>query len=227
MRIVIGLVMLLLVGCGSAPKSPAEMGISDHTAARVEAWRQLVERGHNWTEQQQLKAANDFINQNHFVDDIIHWGVEDYWATPLQTIVTQAGDCEDFAIAKYFTLTEMGMASDKLRLTYVKALTLNQAHMVVSYYPKTQAVPLVLDNIDPVIKPATQRNDLIPAYSFNVDGVWLNKQQTIEYVDDSSRLSLWQTLLKSMDAEAADETFYICRYQHYDMPSKQARDMCR
>lgn len=227
MRLMLCFLMLLLVGCGSAPKTTTSSGISSDTEQRIAAWRQLIDTGRGWSEQRQLQAANDFINQNQFVDDIIHWGREDYWATPLQTLVTQAGDCEDFAVAKYFTLTEMGMSADKLRLTYVKALTLNQAHMVVSYYPTQQAIPLVLDNLDPVIKPASERDDLLPVYSFNGDGLWLNKQQNAEYVDDSSRLSLWQQLLKSMDAEAADESFYICRYQHYDLPSQQALEMCR
>lgn len=227
MRFFVITLILLLAGCGSAPKSPMKSGISSAAEQRVASWRQLIDQGRGWSDQRQLEAANDFINQNQFVDDIIHWGKEDYWATPLQTIVTEGGDCEDFAVAKYFTLTEMGMAADKLRLTYVKALTLNQAHMVVSYYPAQDATPLVLDNLDPVIQPATQRNDLLPVYSFNAEGLWLNKQQNAEYVDDSSRLSLWQQLLRSMDAEAADESFYICRYQHYDLPSQQALEMCR
>lgn len=227
MRFFVITLILLLAGCGSAPKSPVESGISSATEQRVVSWRQLIDRGRGWSDQRQLEAANDFINQNQFVDDIIHWGKEDYWATPLQTIVTEGGDCEDFAVAKYFTLTEMGMSADKLRLTYVKALTLNQAHMVVSYYPTQDATPLVLDNLDPVIRPASQRDDLLPVYSFNAEGLWLNKQQNAEYVDDSSRLSLWQQLLRSMDAEAGDESFYICRYQHYDLPSQQALEMCR
>ena len=227
MRLIIFTLMLLLAGCGSAPKMPAPSGISSDTEQRVNAWRQLIDRGRDWSDERQLAAANDFINQNQFVDDIIHWDKQDYWATPLQTIVTEAGDCEDFAVAKYFTLTEMGMSADKLRLTYVKALTLDQAHMVVSYYASPNEIPLVLDNLDPVIRPATERDDLLPVYSFNGDGLWLNKQQNAEYVDDSSRLSLWQQLLRSMDAEAADESFYICRYQHYDLPSQQALEMCR
>lgn len=227
MRFLLVTLILLLAGCGSAPKPPMDNGISSTTEQRVASWRQLIDQGRSWSEQRQLEATNDFINQNQFVDDIIHWGKEDYWATPLQTIVTEAGDCEDFAVAKYFTLTEMGMSADKLRLTYVKALTLNQAHMVVSFYPDQDATPLVLDNLDPVIRPATQRDDLLPVYSFNAEGLWLNKQQNAEYVDDSSRLSLWQQLLRSMDAEAEDESFYICRYQHYDLPSQQALELCR
>ena len=227
MRLIIFTLMLLLAGCGSAPKTSSPAGISNATEQRVNAWRQLIDRGRDWSDERQLAAANDFINQNQFVDDIIHWDKQDYWATPLQTIVTEAGDCEDFAVAKYFTLTEMGMSADKLRLTYVKALTLDQAHMVVSYYASPNDMPLVLDNLDPVIRPATERDDLLPVYSFNGDGLWLNKQQNAEYIDDSSRLSLWQQLLRSMDAEAADQSFYICRYQHYDLPSQQALEMCR
>lgn len=217
--------LVLLVGCSSSPKK--ESGISPEIEARVATWKQLVDDGKSWPDQRRLEATNDFVNQFVFVDDIDHWQQEDFWATPLQTFVTGGGDCEDFSIAKYFTLTAMGMDEDKLRLTYVKALTLNQAHMVVSYYPTPKAIPLVLDNLNTRILPATERDDLLPVYSFNGKGLWLSKQRRDEQlIDNSERISLWQKLLKSMDVEAADEQTMICRYQYYDLPASEARTRC-
>ncbi|KGM07276.1 hypothetical protein LP43_0886 [Methylophaga thiooxydans] len=193
----------------------------------MKAWKQLIDSGQNWSDMRRLKATNDFVNQFTFVDDIDHWQQEDYWATPLQTLVTRGGDCEDFSIAKYFTLTSMGMDEDKLRLTYVKALSLNQAHMVVSYYDNPKVTPLVLDNLNTQILPATQRDDLYPVYSFNGKGLWLNKkQQSDQFVDSSERISLWQKLLKSMDVEAANESAMICLYQYYDLTDSEARTRC-
>ncbi|WP_197479414.1 transglutaminase-like cysteine peptidase, partial [Oleiphilus sp. HI0132] len=81
------------------------------------------------------------------------------WATPLEFLATNAGDCEDFSIAKYFTLREMGIPDDMIKITYVKALELNQAHMVLAYYPTPDAEPLILDNLINEIKPAGQRTD--------------------------------------------------------------------
>ena len=138
-----------------------------------------------------MNAVNDFVNKVEFIDDIYHWGKQDYWATPLQTLVTKAGDCEDLSIAKYFTLTAMGVEEEKLRLTYVKALDINRAHMVVSYFNKPNAEPLVLDNLNPKILPASQRNDLLPVYSFNANGLWLTKRNaTARYAGSSDRVGL-------------------------------------
>ncbi len=218
----------LLVGCSSSPKKEVtDTGINQQTEETVKAWKQLIDSGQNWSDMRRLKATNDFVNQFTFVDDIDHWQQEDYWATPLQTLVTRGGDCEDFSIAKYFTLTSMGMDEDKLRLTYVKALSLNQAHMVVSYYDNPKVTPLVLDNLNTQILPATQRDDLYPVYSFNGKGLWLNKrQQSDQFVDSSERISLWQKLLKSMDVEAANEPAMICLYQYYDLTDSEARTRC-
>ncbi|WP_043888154.1 transglutaminase-like cysteine peptidase [Methylophaga thiooxydans] len=222
------LCLALLVGCSSTPKKEVtDTGINQQTEETVKAWKQLIDSGQNWSDMRRLKATNDFVNQFTFVDDIDHWQQEDYWATPLQTLVTRGGDCEDFSIAKYFTLTSMGMDEDKLRLTYVKALSLNQAHMVVSYYDNPKVTPLVLDNLNTQILPATQRDDLYPVYSFNGKGLWVNKkQQSDQFVDSSERISLWQKLLKSMDVEAANEPAMICLYQYYDLTDSEARTRC-
>jgi predicted transglutaminase-like cysteine proteinase len=110
-----------------------------------------------------------------------------------------AGDCEDFSIAKYFTLKKMGVVEDKLNMTYVKALELNQAHMVVTYYETPEAEPLILDNLNPEILPASARNDLMPVFSFNGSGLWLAKQrQRGEMVGSSDRYKRWRDLLQRM-----------------------------
>ena len=80
-------------------------------------------------------------------------------------------------IAKYFTLKQLGISTDKLFFTYVKAVKFQQAHMVLTYFETPTSVPLVLDNINFKILHATQRGDLIPVYSFNGDALYLAKQQ--------------------------------------------------
>ncbi|MSR15893.1 MAG: hypothetical protein EXR86_15350 [Gammaproteobacteria bacterium] len=109
-----------------------------------------------------LGAANSYFNRLRFADDLLHWREIDYWGTPAESVASGATDCEDFAIAKYFFLKELGVPIAKLRLTYVKAVKLNQAHMVLVYYPRPEADPLVLDNLDSVVRPASQRPDLVP-----------------------------------------------------------------
>jgi predicted transglutaminase-like cysteine proteinase len=129
----------------------------------------------------------------------------DYWATPTEMLASNGGDCEDYSIAKYFTLLALGVNIDKLRITYVKARNLppaEQAHMVLTYYAKPDAIPLVLDNLVPEIKPASERADLLPVYSFNGDGLWLAKERGSGRVEGgSAKISLWTQLNSRMGKE--------------------------
>lgn len=166
---------------------------------RLDDWQRLLQEQAGADELEQLRAVNRFFNLRlRFRDDRELWRVEDYWATPVEALFKGAGDCEDFAIAKYFSLRQLGVPGEKLRITYVKALELDQAHMVLTYYPQPTATPLVLDNLIDAIEPASSRGDLLPVYSFNAEGLWLpgGKQ-----VGDSKRLSRWQDLLRKMRAE--------------------------
>ena len=167
---------------------------------RVIQWQTLLATTKGLPEKEKLERVNDFFNHTVlFVDDMIHWHVEDYWATPIEFLASGAGDCEDYSIAKYFTLKELGVDENKMRITYVKALNLNQAHMVLTYYATPAAVPLVLDNLIPLIKPASSRSDLLPVYSFNGTGLWLAKSRGAgKRVGSSDRLSLWNELNKKI-----------------------------
>jgi predicted transglutaminase-like cysteine proteinase len=146
-----------------------------------------------------LGAANQFFNRLNFADDNTHWGVIDYWGTPAESVASMGADCEDFAIAKYFFLKELGIPITKLRLTYVKAVKLNQAHMVLAYYPRPQAEPLVLDNLDASVRPASQRHDLVPVYSFNDEEVWIEAQGS---AGAPGQLRTWGALVERLEREA-------------------------
>lgn len=163
-------------------------------------WQQLLSEGHNRAEADRLRKVNDFFNHRiAFDDDITIWGQSDYWATPLETIGRGRADCEDFSIAKYYSLLEMGIPVAKLRLVYVKA-QLNgaqQAHMVLAYYASPSAEPLVLDNLISDIRPASRRTDLSPIFSFNSAGLW----QGTGNQTSKSNLSRWQDLLQRARAE--------------------------
>jgi predicted transglutaminase-like cysteine proteinase len=167
--------------------------------ARVRAWQLVLEQQKNQSVDSQLYEINRFFNKIDFVDDMQHWGKNDYWATPVEFLATNGGDCEDFTIAKYFSLIELGVASEKLRLMYVTATRPRQAHMVLAYYETPKSVPLVLDNINRRILPATQRRDLIPIYSFNGDGLWRAKSKGQgRQLQAKNNNSLWQDLTERM-----------------------------
>ena len=163
--------------------------------------QKLIDAKSSMTEIEKLERVNRFFNLFQFVSDIQFKGQPDYWQTPNEFIQSAAGDCEDFSIAKYFTLLKMGVPSIKLKIVYVKSKTLNQAHMVLAYYPKPDSEPLILDNIKANILPASKRPDLIPVYSFNIDGLWLVKQSRDRRVGNSSRLRKWKDLLQRMENE--------------------------
>ena len=166
----------------------------DRAGRRVETWRREMSQYASLPERQKLTKVNNFFNQLNFVDDINLWGKNDYWATPLEFLGSNAGDCEDFTIAKYFSLLELGVSDKKLRLVYVKAIELNQFHMVLAYYSTPSAEPILLDNINPEIKRASTRRDLLPIYSFNGKNLWLMKSKNGQLAGKSSRLSLWNDL---------------------------------
>jgi predicted transglutaminase-like cysteine proteinase len=168
--------------------------------ARLEAWkRDAAERKRSSAHDAALLSdVNRMLNRVRFVDDNAHWGEVDYWATPAESIGSNGADCEDFSIAKYFLLKELGVPIARLRLTYVKSLKLNQAHMVLAYYARPDADPLVLDNLEDTVRPASQRADLVPVYSFNDEEVWIEMRGRS---GSPTQLRNWRALMDRLDWE--------------------------
>ncbi len=168
---------------------------------RFKAWKKLILNAQNQSLDQKLKSTNDFFNQFIFEADSDNYSA-DYWKTPDEFIIDGAGDCEDFSIAKYFTLISLGVSLKALRITYVKAIAYDRAHMVLAYYPSPEAEPLILDNLNAAILPASKRPDLIPVYSFNGEGLWLAKQRGKDKaLGNSSHLGKWRSLLQRMQTK--------------------------
>lgn len=189
-----------LLSTHSSFKEAKATALAGNAQQRIIQWQKLKQTTKDLPNQQKIQRVNEFFNKNMvFVDDIKHWGVEDYWATPIESLTTGAGDCEDFAIAKYFTLEQLGIDKDKIRITYEKAYKLNQAHMVLTYSATPNAVPVVLDNLISRIEPATKRTDLLPIYSFNDSDLWLAETSgSGKRVGGSEQLSLWTDLKQRM-----------------------------
>jgi predicted transglutaminase-like cysteine proteinase len=178
-------------------KVEEKYGIEART--RLLDWQKLINEDQTRSDLEKLEIVNEFFNQVQFIDDQLLWKQSDYWATPVEFLAENGGDCEDFSIAKYFTLKKMGIEEEKLNMTYVKALQLNQAHMVVTYYETPAAEPLVLDNLNSEILAASKRNDLIPVFSFNGSGLWLAKERSRgKKVGSSDRYKRWMDLLGRM-----------------------------
>lgn len=114
-----------------------------------------------------LEKVNAFFNRSAYVSDSKVWGTSDYWATRLEFIAKDRGDCEDFTVAKYFTLKDLEIPASKLFITYAQSLRYHRPHLMLTYYTAPGAVPLVLDNCDDTILLSSQRPDLVPIYSIN------------------------------------------------------------
>jgi predicted transglutaminase-like cysteine proteinase len=144
-----------------------------------------VDRVNAWFNRQVIWQSDDKV-----------WKTNDYWATPIETIGRSKGDCEDFCIAKYYSLLSLGVSMKKLRLVYVKAKTSTgeQAHMVLAYYPSPDAEPMILDNLVTSIRSAGRRPDLSPVFSFNGEGVYSGTSS--ESKGGAEKLSRWQDLMK-------------------------------
>jgi len=178
----------------------AEEKCGKDAPARFTAWENLIHQNSKATDREKLEKVNHFFNGKIvFVNDIDLWGVKDYWATPIEFLCKKAGDCEDFAIAKYFTLKAMGMPEDRINISYVKAIQYGIAHMVLTYYSEPGAEPLILDNLVDTISPASKRPDLMPVFSFNGAGLWTAVQRGQgKTAGSSSRIKPWQELLRKM-----------------------------
>lgn len=169
---------------------------------RLLAWQALVKRQGNAPELHRLRRINKFLNRTPFVEDRDHWLQEDYWATPAQFLASNGGDCEDYAVAKLFSLQGARIDPDKLRMMYVTATEIDAPHMVLLYRANPEDHPLVLDNLTDRVMAARDRTDLIPVYSFNASGLWLNS--TLEHgvkVRDQPGSALWSELLARIEDE--------------------------
>ena len=152
-----------------------------------------------------LQQVNSFFNQFAYHSDSSLWKQEDYWATPTEFIGLKGGDCEDYVISKYFALRSLGVPDKKLYLTYVKATEQNLAHMVLNYFETPTSIPLVLDNYNPELLPATNRNDLKPIYSFNADSLFLSNPSAglgTSLPTDQVKNSKWEKLLSDIKRDA-------------------------
>ncbi len=195
--------VIVLTSLASAQMSQHEAG-----HAVFAAWQRLIDDGRALPDTEKLILVNTYFNEQiRFGDDVDIWQQKDYWATPKETLYRGRGDCEDFVIAKYFTLINMGVLPEKLRLIYVRAQIgeansgVSQTHMVLGYYTTHLDEPMILDNLIGEIRVASRRPDLTPVFSFNTEGLWAGGSKNL--ADPTTRLSRWRNVLMRIREEAS------------------------
>lgn len=148
-------------------KEQASYATSSSKAVR--AWQAMIRRNKDARQFDQLHAVNGFINQWRYRADSYNYSQSDYWASPAE-FFQRSGDCEDYAIAKYVTLRQMGFSAEQLRLVVVKDLNQNLAHAVLAAYVGGDI--FILDNITSNIRAQADVTEYVPYYSVNEQARW-------------------------------------------------------
>jgi predicted transglutaminase-like cysteine proteinase len=144
-----------------------------------------------------LSHINSFINRILPAHDISTTSSIDYWATPKEFLLQGHGDCEDYAISKYFTLLELGIKKENLYFAVVDIKAERSSHMILLYLENKNSTPLVLDNLSSKVIPLTKRTKLIPKFAFNeIDSYKFNHQKFTEKVKINwGKDNKWEKLL--------------------------------
>ncbi|MBU1658627.1 transglutaminase-like cysteine peptidase [bacterium] len=148
---------------------------------------------------QKLNAVNEFFNRVRYASDMQAYQKTDYWATPWEFLGKDMGDCEDYVISKYFALIYLGIDSKKLFFTYVRSTKFKEPHMVLTYFETPRSEPLILDNTNFKIFPASKRTDLIPIYNFNGESLYkISATGTGKKIEEQKSHKKWDELKLNM-----------------------------
>ncbi|WP_374366834.1 transglutaminase-like cysteine peptidase [Dongia sp.] len=139
----------------------------------AKGWQGLVDNLKGKDRLTQIKEVNKLLNSKKYIIDMKNWGLEDYWATPYQ-FLRKNGDCEDYAIAKFMVLKELGVPIEDMRVVALQDLNLGVGHAVLVVYDGDD--PLLLDNQIKSVVPANTVKHYQPVYSINEKGWWLHRK---------------------------------------------------
>ena len=185
----------MLSGCGAVDKT------MKHSPAN-QAYDNLLRSVKGLPDSNALDPVNRFFNDRiRYASDFETWDRPEYWATPDELMEKGQGDCEDFAIAKFFTLREIGVDEDRLNLVYCRIAPGDRPHVVVGYLASPDDSPLILDSVPErsEIVPASERADLNLILGFNQRSLWVFRDGIRHKISiPSKRLRHWRELQKRM-----------------------------
>lgn len=133
------------------------------------SWQRVMKQAKGQDPMAQLRMVTAFFNKWPYRLDQDAYGASDWWATP-QEFLKISGDCEDYAIIKYFALRELGFAQDDLRIVVVKDRIRGIGHAVLAVFLQGDA--FVLDSNSDAIFPHGKYKHYIPQYSVNEQYRW-------------------------------------------------------
>lgn len=133
-------------------------------------WRKIIRQSKGLPRLDQLKNVNFFFNRWPYRLDIDVYGMSDFWATPDEFMLL-SGDCEDYSIAKYYALRELGFAIGDMRIVMIKDIIRNISHAVLSV--KLGEEIYILDNLTDMLLSHLKYEHYVPQYSFNEFYGWI------------------------------------------------------
>lgn len=164
---------------------------------RLAKYEEVKNKARNLDINKKLTQINLFINGSLAEFDNASMGIDDYWMTPKEFFIKGHGDCEDYVIAKYFTLLELGVKKENLYPAIVKVQGSASLHLVLLYVEDKNKSPLVLDNLSFKILPFSKRTDLTPIATFNeIDSYTLTREKFLQKANvDWGKENKWEKLL--------------------------------
>jgi predicted transglutaminase-like cysteine proteinase len=167
-------------GTSAAPAAvpaPAQASCADERHCIPAAWTDFLASLKGLDRQAQMEAVNRWANAKPYVEDITNWGLPDYWETPGE-FIAHGGDCEDFAIAKYFSLVRLGFAARDLRIAVVSDSRAHDFHAVL--VANIDGTEWLLDNQIAQMVPLAEAPQYTPIYALNEQGWWLQSRPIIQ-----------------------------------------------
>lgn len=133
-------------------------------------WQQMIEKYKHAPLPEQLMAINDWGNEHPYIVDQLNWGMVDYWAAPSQFREVN-GDCEDYAIAKYYSLRALGVPAASMRIMILQDMNLGGIiHAVLGVYDNQTL--WILDNQIKQVRDAASIYHYKPVYAVNEEKWW-------------------------------------------------------
>lgn len=138
---------------------------------RVKEWKSVLDQQRGGPLSTALAQVNRYINKYPYVLDQVNWGMLDYWATPFE-LISVNGDCEDYAIAKYYSLRYLGLSPDRMRIIIVQDFNLGGIiHAILGVYDDNNDL-MILDNQIKQVVPANRVYHYRPIYGINENAWW-------------------------------------------------------
>lgn len=141
----------------------------DNSGCLKDKWEQLISSVQQSSNSEKIREVNSYHNKIPYVEDIVNWGKNDYWET-IQEFMRRHGDCEDYAISKYYTLRRLGFEPEQMRIVILKDKNLGVMHSVLAVFDGGTA--LILDNQFSSVMDHGRIKHYEPVYSINEQGWW-------------------------------------------------------